>query len=208
MERHSGERQAHNRRQAEAFDQAAPMFEQPIPAEVAARLAAIVTEAGLSPGCTVLDVGTGTGALLPHILERRPASVVACDLSAEMLRRAQARFGDRVRFLQTDVVDLPSEEGPFDAVFFNACFANLYDQRAAVQAAAAMLKPGGRLVVSHPMGRVFVCYLMDQDPTIVVGELPPTQRVFRLLLKDTGLTMVRFRDEPELYLAIATMKEP
>lgn len=196
-------RRAYNRRQASAFDKVAHLFEQPVPEEVLGRLRLVVDEASLQPGCAVLDVGTGTGVLLPFILARRPARVVACDLSPGMLRRARRTFGRQVRFLKMDVVDLPPEEGPFDAVFCNACFGNFFDQAQAVQAIARLLNPGGRLVVSHPMGRLFVLQLRQQSDDLELKELPPTPEAAQLLFDAGGLRLVQFRDEPLLYLAIA-----
>lgn len=39
----------------------------------------------IDPEKTVLDVGTGTGFLIPHIFSFHPAWVIALDLSAGML---------------------------------------------------------------------------------------------------------------------------
>jgi hypothetical protein len=52
-----------------------------------------------------------------------------------------------------DVVDLPSYQGPVDAFFFNGCFGNLFDPREALLRAALMTRPGGHIVLSHPMGK-------------------------------------------------------
>ncbi len=68
----------------------------------------------------------------------------------------------QVRTWQGDVVDLPAFLGPFDAVFFNAVFGSVADQKAALTAAALRLKSGGHAVISHPLGR----------PWLQVGCLP------------------------------------
>jgi SAM-dependent methyltransferase len=41
---------------------------------------------------------------------------------------------------------------PFDAAFFNAVFGNLHDQREALLRVALLLRPGGHIVISHPLG--------------------------------------------------------
>ena len=149
----------------------------------------------------VLDVGTGTGVLLPLILKRHPSRVVACDLSGEMLQRASRRFGDRVVTLQTDVVDIPLDQGPFGVVFCNAAFGNVYDQRETLEAIAVLLGPMGRLVISHPMGSAFVRRLKEGSPQYHLKDLP-NEKQLRRLLDGTGLIMARFTDEADLYLAI------
>lgn len=72
-----------------------------------------------------LDLGCGHGDVTAVLLERVPfASVTLLDLSAEMLARARARFGDegRIETVQHDLRDgLPASlAGPFDAVV--SCF--------------------------------------------------------------------------------------
>ena len=59
----------------------------------------------------------------------------------------------QVRTWCGDIVDVPAAQGPADAVFFNACFGNMHDQHAALRAACRLLRPGGHVVISHPLGR-------------------------------------------------------
>ena len=198
-----GKRHEYNRRQAQAFDKAADVFLKPVPEDVLDRLRMVVDEAGIQPGDTVLDVGTGTGVLLPFILKKHPGRVVACDLSSEMIARAWRRFSLQIRFLHVGVVDIPRGEGPFDAVFCNACFANFYDQWATVRAIHRLLAPEGRLVISHPMGREFVIQLKRDSRELDLRELPPSEESARKLLEPAGFRLLSFRDEALLYLLIA-----
>ena len=49
---------------------------------------------GLGPGSRVLDVGSGGGALVPHLQRAGVADVLALDLSAGMLGQLRRRFPD------------------------------------------------------------------------------------------------------------------
>jgi hypothetical protein len=51
---------------------------------------------------------------------------------------------------------LPPLQGPFDAIFFNAVFGNLFDQHVALTKACFLLRPGGYVVVSHPLGKAWL----------------------------------------------------
>ncbi len=198
-------REQHNRLQAESFDRSAHLFEAPLPQEVLQRLEAVVEAAQMEPGAAVLDVGTGTGVLLPYILARDPGLVVACDLSSEMLRHAKARFGARIRFLRVDVVDLSLE--PFDRIFCNGMFGNFFDQDLALAALSGLLKEGGRLVISHPLGRAFVHRLHQENPELVPHDLPEEEPL-RQMLGRVGLILTYFVDQPGLYLAVAEKEPP
>lgn len=202
QERSKGSRREHDRKQAEVFDRVVDIFEGPIPEDIMARLETIVASAGIKEGAAILDVGTGTGVLIPLILRFKPARVVGCDLSAEMLARARAKFGEELRFVEADIVDLPPEDGPFDVVFCNAMFGNVYDQQGAVAAISSLLANGGRLVISHPMGKGFVKELSRGSKAFSIKELPD-RVALESLLEPHGLRLVAFTDEPNLYIAIA-----
>jgi 2-polyprenyl-3-methyl-5-hydroxy-6-metoxy-1,4-benzoquinol methylase len=203
MEDATAARRAHNLLQQSAFDEVAGGFGQPVPEDILERLNAVVERAQIRPDESVLDVGTGAGVLLPFILERQPARVVACDLSGEMVKLARQRFGESVTVLQSDVVDIPSEVGPFGAVFCNAMFGNVYDQRQTIEVIERLLDPGGRLVISHPLGSDFVRRLKAGSPQYHLKELPD-RSFLNQLVEGAGLAVTHFVDETDLYLAICT----
>ena len=203
MEDATAARKTHNLLQQRAFDEVADGFAQPIPEDILQRLDAVVDRAMIRPDESVLDVGTGVGVLIPFILQRRPALVVACDLSGEMIKVARQRFGDDVTVLQTDVVDISPEQGPFGVVFCNAMFGNVYDQRQTIEAIESLLETGGRLVISHPLGSDFVRRLKTGSPQYHLKELPD-EALLKQLVEGTGLAVTHFTDEADIYLAICT----
>ena len=83
----------------------------------------LLVEVGLSlpRGASVVDVGTGSGAVALALKDERPdLSVVATDVSADALAVARengARLGLDVSFVQADLLD--GVEGSFDAVLSN-----------------------------------------------------------------------------------------
>lgn len=195
-----GRRLRHNLKQRRTFDQAVDFFDQPLPHEIVGRLGEIVAAAGLQPGQVVLDVGSGTGALIPLIEAYRPARIIACDLSPNMLARLAERH-PRVERHLADVADLDLAPASLDAAFMNAMFSNVADKPAALRNLARMLRPGGRLIVSHPEGRDFIRKLQRHvdfrlDPL-------PDQAEWRVLLAPFPFEPVYFLDDPSQYIAVA-----
>lgn len=193
-------RQQHNLYQQRTFDESVECFRQPIPEDVQQRTEQIVAAANMKAGDRVLDVGTGTGALIPHIQRRGVRHIVGCDLSAAMLAEAQKRHPN-ARFWRGDVVDLPLELGPFDVVFFNAVFGNMWNQRRALTASLAHLTSNGRIIISHPMGAAFAEQLRIKDPKMVRHPLPNEKRAAELI-RDLPLRVQCYRDEERLYLCV------
>jgi ubiquinone/menaquinone biosynthesis C-methylase UbiE len=76
-----------NRLQRNTFDKLYRLFEPPLPEGVPERLEKIVAHGKIHRGDTVLDVGSGTGILIPIIDEYEPRRIYACDLSEAMLEQ-------------------------------------------------------------------------------------------------------------------------
>jgi tRNA (cmo5U34)-methyltransferase len=100
----------------------------------------------------VIDLGCGTGVLSALVAAAFPlASVVACDLSANMLevcRRRLAGFGTRASFWQADFSDCELGEARFDLVVSGLAIHHLEPLRAAAlyKRIHRSLRPGGMFV--------------------------------------------------------------
>jgi len=190
----------------EFFDGHAPDWDRAAPAGMEPRLARVVAEAHLRPGQRVLDVGSGTGVLIPHILRAvgEGGWVAALDLSAEMLAIARGKcFPANVGFLQADIQQVPLADQSFDRVICNAAFPHFADERKALAEMIRVLRPSGLLVISHPIGREAVNALHRDAGEAVAGDRVLPGAEMRRLLKAAGLKRIRVIDEPQFYLASA-----
>jgi ubiquinone/menaquinone biosynthesis C-methylase UbiE len=139
----------------EYFDDVAPQWDtmrQQFFGEGVRRAA--VGAAGIQPGMTVIDVGTGTGFLAEAAIEAG-ARVIGIDLSEGMLARVSARLAGRpFEARLSEPATLPLREGEADAVMANMFLHHAENPPGAIRAMARALKPGGRLVITdadtHP----------------------------------------------------------
>ncbi len=195
-------RKEHDRYQRRYFDSSVDTFLLTIPKEVEDKTRSIVQAAHLDKMSRVLDVGTGCGVLIKHFLEEglQMSNIAACDLSAKMLAEAKTRY-PAATFWQGDIVDLPGNAGKFDAIFFNACFGNIYDQKKALSACGGRLSPGGKIVLSHPLGKIFVEKLHLHDAQLVPHCLPAAA-ILKNWASAFKLKLDMFQDDQDFYLAI------
>lgn len=93
----------------------------------------------------VLDIGCGTGALLPDLEALSPGSITGADLNIEHLRLAQSQ-SPGADLLGADVHQLPFRENSFDVVLCHYFLMWVGDPNHALREMARVTRPGGTVV--------------------------------------------------------------
>jgi len=140
----------------------------------------LLVENAVADGDRVLDCGAGTGSTgLRAAQEVGPSgSVTLIDSSEGMLAVARDKATrehllERVEFVTGDMLELPFEDGAFDAVLSTYSMCPVYDPAWAATEAFRVTRPGGRIGVAHstdPEGPV-TKWLADRVEN-VVWKLP------------------------------------
>ena len=107
---------------------------------------AVLDAAHAGPGTELLDVGCGSG-LAMVIAGERGAVPAGIDISPGLLGVARERL-PQADLREGDMEQLPFADASFDAVIGINAFQFAGDPRRALQEAARVLRPGGRLVAS------------------------------------------------------------
>jgi ArsR family transcriptional regulator len=112
----------------------------------------------LMPPMVIADLGAGEGAFA-LLLAQRAKKVIAVDTSAKMIEvgREQAlRHGvENVEYRLGDMEELPIDSAAVDLVFFSQSLHHALHPERAVEEAARILVPGGRIVILDLMKHRF-----------------------------------------------------
>lgn len=190
----------------EYFDELAPAWDELITDETRGRIAGIIDQLEIKPRCRVLDVGSGTGILLPFLktIMRDEGMIVAIDISAEMLRQGKRKAcRSMVDIAQADAMAIPLADGSVDIAICYSVFPHFYDKVRALTQMARVLKETGALVICHTMSRAMINDLHQSIGGIVADHTLPDEHELRKQVEQAGLRITHFEDREERYLVIA-----
>lgn len=148
----------------------------------------------------ILDVGTGTGVLLPSLPAGR---VIGVDLSFKMLRKAREKFGSSSHFIQGEAEHLPLIDNFFDCVICFRSFPHFSKKEKALAEIHRVLKKDGRLYIAHTASREEVNSFHTNLGHVVSGDQIPDDSQMRRMFENAGFHEIRVVDQENLYIVSA-----
>jgi demethylmenaquinone methyltransferase/2-methoxy-6-polyprenyl-1,4-benzoquinol methylase len=160
------------------FDRIAPVYDlmnRVMTAGLDQRWRRLTVRLVVSRGDRVLDACCGTGDLAVAARDAG-ADVVGLDFSSRMLERAR-RKDPSLEWVQGDMLELPFDNGSFEAVTVGFGVRNVADLERGLTELRRVLKPGGRigvLEITRPRGPLRLFYRLWFDVLIpIAGKVLP-----------------------------------
>jgi demethylmenaquinone methyltransferase/2-methoxy-6-polyprenyl-1,4-benzoquinol methylase len=158
-------------------------------------------------GVRLLEPGCGTGRLT-ELLAREVGPkglVVATDISPRMVAETRARL---VNCHWASIHLGPAEalsgyEEAFDCVICHQVFPHFEDKSNTLDKLTRMLKPDGRLVISHFISSAEINDVHRKAGTAVEKDLMPPPETLRRWCSQCRLSIDRWEDDAEGYLLCA-----
>lgn len=162
-----------------------------------------ITLAGLQPGETVLDLGSGGGidCFMAARQVGQSGRVIGVDMTPAMIEKAKRNKAkvklDNVEFRLGQIENLPVESGSIDVVISN-CVINLSPDKPAVfREIFRVLKPGGRVAVSDivTVGHFTAEERADMDAWAACVTGAEDVKVYAAALEAAGFAAISVRDK-------------
>jgi ubiquinone/menaquinone biosynthesis C-methylase UbiE len=171
--------------------------------EMRERLPQLVSLFQLQRGAKILDVGAGTGGIIPYLLEAigPEGSLWAVDFAEEMVKIGRKKFQkeSRVIFELAPVEDLPYKDGFFDQIVCFGAFPHFEDKGKALEEMNRVLKSQGTLIIAHALSSVAL-RSHHQNCAPVSKDFLPDETEMKSLLERAGFQLNRLIDQPKCYL--------
>lgn len=160
--------------------------------------------AGLRPGETVVDLGSGSGmdTFIAALKVGPQGNVVGVDMTDEQRAKAE-RLRDRAGFRNVSYVkgyieNVPLPDASVDVVISNGVVNLATDKSAVFREAARLLKPGGRLALSDIVTEVQLSESIVCNSTLWAACIggAAQQDNYRRHIEAAGLRVAKFEDNP------------
>ena len=138
--------------------------------------------ANIPVGSTVLDVGSGTGVLLPylHAAVGAGGEITAVDFSEKMLAKAQEKFANlgNINFRVGDILEMELPAENYDIVICLNFFPHLHTRKEEfIRKIKSSLKIGGSLIIMHDISRETVNNIHRESEVVTEHRLPEAKVV-------------------------------
>jgi ubiquinone/menaquinone biosynthesis C-methylase UbiE len=171
--------------------------------------AAAIAEAGIPERGIAVDVGCGTGRALPALREAvgPDGTVIGLELTPQMLAQARSKgwAASADLLLLADARRLPFATASVHALFAAGLVNHLPDPAAGLAELARVTRPGGLLILFHPVGRAALAARHGRaiSPDEILSPVP-----LRRETAATGWDLVTYDDAEARFLAVARRALP
>lgn len=142
------------------FDTIAPTWDDNEIRSTPERIKSILGKLNIRKGMNILDLGTGTGVLVPYLSEMvgDKGHITAIDLSEGMISLARKKYGNlrNVEFLK---IDFEEEQipGKYDVAMLYSVYPHLHAPADTMQWLFKMnMNPDGMIVIAFPSDEEFI----------------------------------------------------
>jgi ubiquinone/menaquinone biosynthesis C-methylase UbiE len=188
------------------FNGKAPVWDELHSEKDSTKLGNIAQRLNIQVGYWLLDVGTGTGTLVPFLLDKigMNGRLIAMDIAEEMLKISRAKkFSGNIDHLHADIGNLPLPEEIFDTVVCYSSFPHFRNKSQALVEIARVLKSGCTLFICHTSSRAKINAIHSGIPPVKNDFIPDTEEM-RELLSNAGFGHIQIEDNDSSYLASST----
>ncbi|HOK08967.1 MAG TPA: class I SAM-dependent methyltransferase [Candidatus Hydrogenedens sp.] len=197
----------HQKEIIDFFDHHAPQWDSYVSEGVLDKVENLLKNIDIKPTNTILDIGCGTGILVPYLWNRlqQNGTLIEVDVSREMIWHGKMKFKKiPCHWLITDAHFLPLKSEIADVIICFSIFPHLIDKKQAITEHSRVLKKGGIWVVCHSQPSKAINEFHQHVGGVVANHVIPEINEITQFLKDANLNLHHFQDNEEGYLLIAT----
>lgn len=189
------------------FDKLAPTWDSNESRSTPEKVREILSYFDLKDGQKVLDLGTGTGVLLPYIAEKigETGKITAVDYSEGMLAIAKKKYPDLKPAPEFINMDFENEniDDSYDRIILYCVYPHLHEPVETLKWLRGVnLNPEGKIFIAFPSGADFINNIHKEKHS--ESDMLPSPNVLADRLQSCGLKVEVLADSNEAYVVMVS----
>ena len=165
----------------------------------------LLSQISITSGDSILDVGTGTGVLIPFYKEiNKDIKITGVDISEGMLKVAKRKFSD-LENVSFDLIDIENEiiNSKFDKIVLYSMFPHLNNRVETIKKLVENnLNQNGKLLIAHSDSREFLNNLhKDTDERVSEDRLIEINKQ-KELFEEANIRVTKAYEDDEIYYLV------
>ena len=190
--------------QVEFFDSIAEKWDSTINVDKE-KINTLLSQISITNGESILDVGTGTGVLIPFYNElNKDGKVTGVDISQGMLNVAKRKFG-QLSNLNFKLLDVENEfiEEKFDKIVLYSMFPHLNNKVETIKKLVNNnLNKNGKLLIAHSDSREFLNNLHSNADDRVSNDILIEVNKQKEAFEKSDLKVTKAYEDDEIYYLV------
>lgn len=173
------------------------------------KINALLDMVGIYKGFRILDVGCGTGILVPFLMERvgQEGLVTCIDISDQMIRIAREKYKYPNLSFVVDDIHNAKLDGKYHVAVCYSAFPHFEDKKTALLNIRGLLHQEGKLAIMHSQGRNQINNLHRRVGGGLEKHLLPPSGELERLMAECGIQPLLSIDNQEVYLVVGQKKD-
>jgi demethylmenaquinone methyltransferase/2-methoxy-6-polyprenyl-1,4-benzoquinol methylase len=165
----------------------------------------LLSQISITSGDSILDVGTGTGVLIPFYKEiNNDIKITGVDISEGMLKVAKRKFSN-LENVSFDLIDIENEiiNSKFDKIVLYSMFPHLNNRVETIKKLVENnLNQNGKLLIAHSDSREFLNNLhKDTDERVSEDRLIEINKQ-KELFEEANIRVTKAYEDDEIYYLV------
>ena len=166
----------------------------------------VMDKINMNKGNSVLDLGSGTGVILPYIEEKigPNGKITALDFAENMIKISKEKYKDlykNIDFVVNDFYQFETETS-YDCVVAYSCYPHFKDKKAFFEKVNSLLSNNGKLVIAHIESKEKINSIHNGiEDSIKSDKLQPIH-MLEDLVKNYGFKVAYSEDSQDYYVLV------
>lgn len=144
----------------------------------------------------ILDIGSGTGVMIKHLLKTKPSKITAIDVSEKMLEISMDKYkNEKIEYICGDVLELKLEK--YDYALMYSVYPHIENKKLLFKKLSKTLNKKGKIIIAHSQSKEKINAIHQKREEVKEDRLKPAIETSKIMSE--FFNIIECIDNEEMY---------